>query len=246
MMMRYLLVFLFLGVSFSVSAQVGEPRRDVAIGINAGVTINSVSFQPSVDQSMKISPSFGMTIKYTCEKYFKAYCALQGEINYYNLGWKQKFDPVSYPDYRYNRDVHMITVPIMARMGWGREKNRGCMGYIVAGPQIGFILGESETMSNQLKLAVEKNEQLSASRRSQYGKALEKTFMYGITAGAGLEVHAGRVGHFMIEARYYLGLGDMFKNGKSEYFGRSANNTISVKVHWIYDVLKTKKVIYTD
>lgn len=48
-------------------------------------------------------------------------------------------------------------------------------------------------------------------------------------------------GHFIVEGRYCFGLSDIFNNGKSDPFGRSANGAIVAKVSYLFDVIKTKK-----
>lgn len=228
-----LLIFALLLVALPLHAQVGEPRSDVAIGVSAGITLNTVSFDPSVSQNMKLAPTCGIAIRYNCEKYFSSLCGLQMEINYCNLGWKQDFSETDTPQYSYKRDMHYITVPIMARMGWGREK-RGFLGYVVAGPQFGYLLSEKEAMSSQL---LSDNDGLSTARKSQYGKAAQNRFDYGITAGAGVELNTLSAGHYMLDLRYYLGLADIFSNGKADYFGRSANGTLTIKLTYLFDIL---------
>lgn len=215
-------------------AQVGDPRCEVSLGVTGGMTMNSVSFSPSVPQTLKMSSMFGFVVRYNSEKYFSSLCGLQMEINYLNLGWKQDFSETSTPQYRYSRDIHYISVPIMARMAWGKER-KGLMGYILAGPQLGYAFDESETMSDELRNT---DTQLSTARRAQYGKAMEQRFDYGITAGGGIELNMSRAGHITLQVRYYLGLADIFNNGKADYFGRSANGTISVSLSYLFDVLR--------
>ena len=70
--------------------------------------------------------------------------------------------------------------------------------------------------------------------------AIQRKFYYGITAGLGLEYSHPKVGHFLVEARYYYGLGDIYKNSKSDYFGRSNNSGIYVKLTYLWDVIKSK------
>ena len=55
-----------------VYGQIGEPRNDLAIGFNAGYTLNQVMFNPTIQQKFKGAPTFGFTARYTCEKYFKS------------------------------------------------------------------------------------------------------------------------------------------------------------------------------
>lgn len=48
---------------------------------------------------------------------------------------------------------------------------------------------------------------------AQYEMPLKHKFDYGITAGAGIELNT-RVGHFMLDGRYYYGLSDLYGNSK--------------------------------
>lgn len=235
-MKRLLPILILCLMAAHAEAQVGEPRRDVAVGVTVGMTMNTVSFDPAVAQTMKMSPMFGVAVRYNCEKYFSALCGVQAEVNVLNLGWKEDFAESANPRYYYSRSMKYISVPLMARMAWGREK-KGLMGFLLAGPQIGFCLSEKETVCAELQTV---NSSLTTARSSQYGKAAENKFDYGICAGAGVEINTRRIGHFTLDARYYLGLADIFNNGKADYFGRSANTTISVKFTYFFDVLKTK------
>lgn len=232
-------------VSAFAKAQVGKYRSDLAIGVNGGLTMNSVTFSPRIQQSMHFGPEVGVSIRYTCEKYFAAVCALQAEVNFTNLGWREVPENGSYT---YTRNMNYIQVPFMTRMGFGRER-KGAMGYIILGPQLGFCIGENDIRSGEWGDAtnpydpqgplinVPKN---AEGAWQQYNMAIEKKFQYGITGGAGVEFSHPKVGHFALEGRYYFGLSDIFNNGKKDIFGRSANSTITVKLSYFIDVKKTK------
>jgi hypothetical protein len=69
--------------------------------------------------------------------------------------------------------------------------------------------------------------------------SIENKFDYGITAGLGCEFHT-KLGHFMIDGRYYFGLSDVFNNGKKDLFARSAHGTIIAKVTYLFDVNNRK------
>ena len=71
------------------NAQVGEYRTDLAIGVNGGYMMNRISFQPEVPQSNMGGMTGGLTIRYTCEKYFSSICAITAEVNYGQMGWKE-------------------------------------------------------------------------------------------------------------------------------------------------------------
>ena len=133
------------------SAQVGEFRKDLAVGINGGVAMSSVSFVPTVPQTMLNGPTFGLTARYTCEKYFSSICAVVAELNYTQMGWKEKIldmDDQPVPLHtdpsqtlHYARKINYIQVPMLARLGWGRERN-GLQFFIQLGPQLGFYVSD--------------------------------------------------------------------------------------------------------
>ncbi|MCM1108066.1 MAG: PorT family protein [Clostridium sp.] len=217
-----------------VRAQIGDRRTDFAVGVNGGYTMNQVSFDPSIKQTWKGAPTFGLTMRYTCEKYFKSLCAIQMEVNYANLGWKEVIETSTDT---YERDVHYIQVPVLARMGWGYER-KGAMFYAVAGPQLGFCIGDSDKRGgafNEETLMLRPNHVVE-----QYDLPIKNKFDYGITAGLGVELNC-KAGHFMLEGRYYYALGDMFGNGKKDVFGRSANGAIVAKLTYLIDVIRTKR-----
>ena len=200
-----------------LAAQVGAARRAISVGVNGGVVLNSVGFDPTIKQSMHQGTTFGVTFRMTSEKYFKSLCALQIELNYAGLGWKEQVlnaagEPL--PD-SYQRNMNYVQLPFLARMGWGREKR-----------------GASWTIDETTGLPDRPN-----GLCAQYDLGVQRRFDYGITAGAGLEVNT-RAGHFMIEGRYYYGLGDFFNNAKKDVFGRSNNNAIVVKFTYLFDLRK--------
>lgn len=220
------------------TAQVGEPRSDLAIGVSGGVAMNTIDFDPSIKQQLHVAPTFGVTLRYSCEKYFNTYCALQAEVNYTRLGWTEEIQnslgqPL--PD-TYSRDIDYIQVPLLARLSWGKEHG-GLMFYFLAGPQVGFYLGEHARQSATWTLTTEGIPDRPNSLVNQYAMKVEKKFDYGITGGIGLEWNT-HVGHFMLEGRYCFGLADIYGNAKKDVFGRSAHSTIFAKLTYLTDILK--------
>lgn len=71
--------------------------------------------------------------------------------------------------------------------------------------------------------------------------AVENKFDYGIAVGAGMEYTVPKVGHFLIEARYYYGLGNIYGDSKRDYFGSSNFGNIIIKAAYLFDITKTKK-----
>ncbi len=219
------------------NAQVGEARNSLAVGFTGGVMMNTIGFDPTIKQNQHIGPTFGVVARYTSERYFKSYCALQVELNYSVLGWRENIlnsnsEPL--PD-TYERNIHYIQLPMLARLAWGKER-RGAMGYFLAGPQIGYCLSEKSKQST-FTLNDEGNPDRPNGLYSQYSMSIDRKFDYGITAGAGVELNTS-LGHFLLEGRYYYGLSDVFNNSKKDVFGRSNNSTIVAKVTYLFDVKK--------
>lgn len=113
------------------------------------------------------------------------------------------------------------------------------MFYVVAGPQLGYCIGDKEHKGGAF--SEETLNKRPNKVTQQYGKAIDRPFDYGITGGLGLEINTRKAGHFMIEGRYYFALSDIYNNGKRDPFSRSANGTISAKVTYLFDLIKTKK-----
>jgi hypothetical protein len=218
-------------------AQLGEPRSNIAIGVNSGVNFNAMFFNPTISQKRLITPSAGLSARITSEKYFNLLCALQIELNYSRLGWREDvLDQYSMPlPDKYKRCMDYLQLPFLARLSWGKELN-GPMIYLIAGPQIGFCFNEMEKKS-ETWTEVNGVPSRPNGMYEQYGKPIDRKFDYGITAGLGLELNT-KIGHFMIDGRYYFGLSDIFDNGKKDLFARSAHGTIIAKVSYMFDIKK--------
>ena len=210
-------------------AQVGDFRRDLAIGINGGYALNQVSFSPNISQKMHGGITMGGTVRYTCEKYFSMICAIQGELNYAQLGWTED---ITTGNGAYKRNVNYIQMPLLVNLGFGKERG-GVKGCILAGPHLGFCIGENEITSGELTDLTNRQIEL-------HSKQIEKKFDYGITLGLGMDISTKNGHHFTLEGRYGLSLSNIFNSTKKDTFSRSANNFITVKVAYLFDILKTR------
>ena len=246
--MRKYLFFCFVAfLPFMAKAQVGEYRTDFAVGVNGGYMLSKVSFTPDVPQNMLGGMTAGLTFRYNCEKYFKSLCAIVAEVNIAQTGWKEKIEgmenqPLYYADdpdnaLHYERKITYLQIPIFARLGWGRER-KGLQGFFQVGPQIAFMLSEKTTTN--LVPGYAPTEARASNIVNQETMPVEKKFDYGIAGGAGIEFSMPKVGHFLLEGRYYYGLGNIFGNSKSDYFGKSNFGQIVIKATYLFDIVKTK------
>ncbi|RRC99142.1 porin family protein [Prevotella sp. OH937_COT-195] len=245
--LRLLVIICCLSVTKLVFSQVGEYRNDLSIGINAGYVFSNVYFQPKVGQSLHGGITGGVTLKYVCEKYFKTICAIQAELNYAGIGWKENIlnannspviNTVTGKAEEYERTMNYIQLPILAHLGWGREHN-GLQFFFQAGSQLGYCISESTKTNFNVN---ERNEKERVNNTvAQDTMAIEHKFDYGIAAGIGMEYSHSKIGRMMLEARYYYGLGNIYGDSKRDYFGRSNFGNIVLKFTYLFDIIKTKR-----
>mgnify|MGYP002625078075 CR=1 FL=1 len=243
-------------------AQVGEYRTDFAVGFSGGYTMSNIAFVPKVPQGMLGAPTFGFTARYTCEKYFNSICAISAEVNYAQIGWKEnildfsdnpvpKFDDPT-QNLEYSRKINYVQIPLLARLGWGRER-QGFQFFFQIGPQFGIYMSDAVETNFDVRQS-EYNPGAADSPNPNYRyrstrvsdvvaqdtMAVENKLDYGISAGLGLEFSHRKLGHFLLEGRYYYGLGNIYGSTKRDYFARSNYGNIVVKFTYLFDIIKTK------
>lgn len=232
----------------TVQAQIGEHRSDFAIGANGGYVLSKVGFTPTVQQKQHGGITGGVSLRYVCEKYFKTICSVYAEVNYAKVGWTEDILDIENnavlisgtgEALKYQRDITYIQIPVFAHLAWGREE-RGFNFFVNLGPQIGIYLNESTT-TNFDETTPTENDRVS-NITAQYDMPVEKKLDYGIAAGAGVEYSIPKVGHFLLEGRYYYGLGNIYGSSKKDYFGKSNFGQIVVKASYLFDITRTKNV----
>ena len=243
-----ILMLLLFATSLSTQAQVGEHRNDFSVGVNGGYVMSSVNFTPKVPQKQHGGMMGGLSFRYGCEKYFKTICSVYAEINYAQVGWKEDIltredlpvlisgtkEPLAY-----SRTINYVQIPVFAHLAWGREV-KGLNFFVNAGPQFGLYLSESTKTNFDLTTTTE-NERASNVVAQDTMKVQHK-FDYGIALGIGAEYSIPKVGHFLAEARYYYGLGNLYGSSKRDYFGTSNFGQIVIKLSYLFDITKTKNI----
>ena len=243
-------------------AQVGEYRTDFAVGVNGGYIMSNVAFVPKVPQGMLGGPTIGLTARLTSEKYFNSICAIVGELNYAQIGWKENIldfsdkpvprhdDETQFLDY--SRKINYVQIPVFARLGWGRER-KGLQFFFQVGPQFGLYLNDKVETNFDVRQTEfnpgptgkpNPDYKYKTSRVSdvvaQDTMAIENKFDYGIVGGLGLEFSHPKVGHFLVEGRFYYGLGNIYGSSKRDYFARSNYNNIVIKFTYLFDIIRTR------
>ena len=244
--MRKLTVISLLLIALCSHAQVGSHRNDLSIGVNGGYILSNVGFSPKVPQTMHGGITGGLTVKYVCEKYFSTICSILAEVNYASIGWKENIldrtdqpviNPVTGLAEEYSRTINYVQIPVFAHLAWGRDE-RGAQFFIQAGPQIGVYLNEST--STNFNFADRNMTDRANTIVAQDTMAVENKFDYGIAAGIGMEYSLPKAGHFILEARYYFGLGNIYGDSKKDYFGKSNFGNIVFKFTYLFDIVRTK------
>lgn len=220
------IVLIIIASARTLHAQVGEQRHNFSIGVNGGINMNSVSFSPTVRQKNLMGINGGISARYISEKYFSMICGAQVELNFSQHGWDEFYE--DFPELQYTRKMNYVEIPFLAHMAFG--KDRGVQFFLHAGPQIGFFLGDSYTISNNW-------DTVQGATVEQHDKKVENKFDYGITGGAGLEIRT-KIGNFQVEGRYYYALSDFYQSTKKDYFSRSAHGVITAKVTYLFDISK--------
>lgn len=228
-MNRYILAILFAGISITAAAQVGDPRNNLSVGGSIGANYNNVKFSPTIKQKGYAAPTAGFTLRYISERYFSMLCGVQLELNYSQKGWEEN---ITDNTNTYSRSMSYLEIPFLAHLAFGDEKKG--MFFVNAGPQMGYLLSEKEKFSSDWNASNRPN-----GVNYQYGKMADNKLDYGLVGGGGIDIPT-KIGNFLLEGRYYLGLSGFYKNDKSSAtnFEQSSSNTITVKLTYLFNLSK--------
>ena len=198
------LLLMIWGCATDLHAQIGEQRYNLAVGVNGGINLNSVSFSPSVRQKNLMGITGGVTARYISEKYFSMICGAQIEVNFSQHGWDEFYE--DYPELQYTRKMNYVEIPLLAHLAFG--KDRGLQFFIHAGPQVGFFLSDSYTISGDW-------DNFTGITVEQHDKTVENKFDYGIAGGAGLELRT-KAGNFLVQVSDYYALSGLYKSTRKD------------------------------
>ena len=186
------------------------PKPEIYFGVSGGATASKVSFSPSVSQNYLIGATGGAMFRYIAEKYF----GLQAEINFSQIGWKEKV--VKETNYIFSRRLNYIDIPFLTHIYFGDKTSI----FVNLGPEIGFLIGQQGTAP-------------AKSDAEQQIRNPQNNFDYGFALGAGFSApfHKNAI---QLEIRGYYGMGDIYSNQKKDYFDRSNNIKASVTLGYTF------------
>lgn len=215
---RFAIFVLFILLGLSLKAQI-HYESNISVGAKGGVSISRTFFNPNVPQGMKIGGVAGFTFRYIEEKYF----GLVAELNFEQRGWTENFEDAPYS---YSRTINYLQLPVLAHIYFGNEKARF---FVNLGPEIGLFIGESTSANFDIH-DYESLPDFPVRNRNntQFALPVEQTIDYGISAGLGAEVFVNKKNSLTLEGRFYYGLGNQLKSGRTEPF--NASNSMSIMV----------------
>lgn len=228
------LILLLLSSLFAIAVK-GQNKKfepEWNVGVGFGQTFSSVSFEPNralsyggtISTKNRQQYSGGLAVRYITEKNL----GLIAELNYSQQGWEQYFEPNELGEpspYEHSHQLNYLELPILTHIYFGNKVRV----FFNLGPKLSFLISESETMNQALSDALTSGDLGTSFMTYQYFRKAEKKIDYALMGGMGLEFRSG-IGHFALEGRYTFGLGDIYKNSKSDFFNRSANRVVSVKL----------------
>jgi len=216
----FCILLVLLALTNDAAAQTHYKSR-VFFGAHGGVDFSRVTFTPSVPQSFVIGGNAGVNFRYIEENHF----GFIVELNWVQRGWKEDFDE---RPYSYERTANFIQLPFLAHIYFGR---RGKF-FINAGPSVSLFVGES-IKSNFDYHNASNIADLDNHIKYQYDMPVKQKVDYGIEGGLGGEFSITPRHSLYLEARFYYGLGNLLKSGRTEPIRGSNSMTISVSAgYW--------------
>lgn len=221
---KLIILLIIANLTIMAKAQTLYESR-INIGAKAGMTLSKTMFSPSVPQLFLPGYTAGVTFSYAEEKNF----GLLIEMNLAQRGWQENFEEAPFS---YSRKLTYLQVPIMTHIFLGSSKVKG---FFNAGPEVGFLIGESTSANfdynnyntvDGFPIVNRHNEQLTLPVKNKID--------YGISLGAGMELIAKHKHSFIVEGRFYYGLGNIFGSRKKDAFSGSTGMSLMLTLGYSY------------
>ena len=218
------ILLLFVGLSTHCAFSQTHYNANIAVGVKGGIDLSRVNFTPSVKQGFVLGGNAGIIFRYIEENHF----GLITVVNFEQRGWKENFE--EYP-FSYQRTLNYIQIPFLAHIYFGRKARF----FFNAGPEIGFMLGES-TKANFDYKNVDGISDFPLRTTYQYLIDADPKVDYGISAGLGVEYNIKKRHSIYLEGRFYYGLGNVLKSGRTEKFRGSNSMSIMISAGYWFRV----------
>ena len=209
-MKKNALLIAFLCISLAGFSQM---RPKVKYGLFGGIDISNIHItvpgQGSGTSESRIGPHFGVLAEIPVAKYF----AIQPEIAYASLGWKESqtvyADSLAISNPKYN--LNYLSIPVLFKFKIPATIRNGNGLAVYVGPQYGYLISANFRGDNTSGSASTKDG-FKSSDFSGIGGA-----KYFVAQGVGISV------------RYQLGFGNIFGNEASEALKEMFGSNVSVR-----------------
>lgn len=231
-MIRFItLIACCLGICLAATAQ-RQYSPEFYVGASGGMVGSRFSFTPEVRQKMyQPGMTFGVRARYIEEKIF----GLVAELNVTQRGWAEDFAYYGAPQFNYSRTLTYLQVPLLTHIYFGSERVKG---FFNLGPEVGVMVGDKVSANFDYKNWGDvPGYPTGYKNNTQMDKAVENRVDYGISASAGMEVYANRKNSLTLEARYYFGIGNVFRDSKRDPFAASRAMSLAVTLGYYFRVL---------
>lgn len=217
LIIAFIITFGLFSSAERINAQTHYQSR-LFIGAKGGIESSHVFFNPGIRQKLPIGGVAGLMFRYVEESHF----GLIAEVNMAQRGWKENYDET---EYEYQRTLNYIEIPVLAHVYFGK---RGKFFFNV-GPEISFMISES-TKSNfdYAKVTSITGHPALKREHSELTLPVQNKVDFGICAGLGGEFNINPKNSINLEARFYYGIGNIFKAGRRDPFRASNGMSIGI------------------
>ena len=224
-LIRFLIAFII--VSFlGISPAKGQAHYEgnFFIGAKGGIDFSRVFFNPGVKQKFPIGAIVGLQARYIEENHF----GIIAELNFEQRGWEENFEDAPF---NYRRTLNYIQLPVLSHIYFGSDRAHF---FFNAGPEIGLMIGESTSANFDYKnLESVPDFPIKDRQIDQLTIEAGKKLDFGISAGLGGEYFVNSRNSLTLECRFYYGLGNIIKTGRTETFSSANSMSLMVSIgYW--------------
>ncbi len=234
-MRRIVVISFFSFLFFSLHAQQNRFLQEIAVGINGGVNLSTVSFlynDPAMgselgDVGWRTGAKGGISVRYISMKHF----GVQLEVNFAQGGWSEEFKDGDYikgvkvdsAGVKISRRLNYIEIPLLAHIYFGRKMRF----FVNLGPKLGIMASYGDLKAEHMAVFGENDPRIYDNGHNSID--------YGLSVGGGIDVQIGRI-HTIIEVRYTFGFGDVYSNSKSDVYQHSNNQNFAITAAFLLPV----------
>ncbi len=221
---RLAAVAVALGASYAAQGQTHYASH-VWIGGRAGMDISRMDMSPSITQSWHTGTAGAVSIRYSEEKLF----GLLGEFGWIQRGWKENFED---SPLEYSRTLTYLRVPVMTQITFGTRRFK-CN--INLGPEVSYMIADNISSNFDYQHPLAELHWPEVPRQYEHlAMDIANKFDYGIAGGIGAEFYVQPRHSITLEARYYFGLGNIFKSSKADVYSASRCTSVEVTVGYYF------------